>query len=118
MRLVASLYDQCRPAHRKSAEYRNSTTLDEVLKESEREAEKEGHRLEKEAKKRAKKEKEEERERRAQEAKEARKPRRKEFNFEQEKPEVLRSIVSASQASSNLVNALMVSGSQAYVVQG
>ncbi|KAF8488531.1 hypothetical protein JB92DRAFT_3101042 [Gautieria morchelliformis] len=105
MRLVASLYDQCRPAHRKSAEYRPPFPIDEFAGLGGRELEKESQRQEKEAKKRAKKEKEAERERMA---KEARKPKRKQFNFEQEKPEVLRSIVTASQASSNLVNALML----------
>jgi LAS seventeen-binding protein 5 len=105
MRLVASLYDQCRPAHRKSADYKTPFPLDDAGL-SGREREKEAQRQEKDAKKRAKKEKEAERERMA---REARKPKRKQFDFEQEKPEVLKSIVTASQASSNLVNALMVS---------
>ncbi|ESK98076.1 vhs domain protein [Moniliophthora roreri MCA 2997] len=66
-------------------------------------------RAEKEAKRKAKQEKEErarqeeeERKRQKQRAKTKRQP----FNFEQEKPKVLGSIVEGSQASSNLVNAI------------
>lgn len=93
---------------RKSVE-NSAPTLEEILKETEREGEKAAQKKEKETKNRAKKVKVEERERKAREAKEARMVRRKVFDFEREKPEVLKSIVSASQASSNLVNALMVS---------
>ncbi|KAJ8083739.1 hypothetical protein PM082_002505 [Marasmius tenuissimus] len=65
-----------------------------------------------EAKRKAKQEKEEARERQRREEEERRKQKnkpktkRQPFNFEQEKPKVLGSIVEASQASSNLVNAI------------
>ncbi|KAK1228509.1 hypothetical protein PQX77_008449 [Marasmius sp. AFHP31] len=65
-----------------------------------------------EAKRKAKQEKEEARERQRKEEEERRKQKnkpktkRQPFNFEQEKPKVLGSIVEASQASSNLVNAI------------
>lgn len=104
MTLVASLYDQCRPVQRRSVDYGPSA---EIERRKEKEREKEAQRREKEeAKKRAKREKAELRERRD---KDPRRSKRTMFNFEQEKPQVLGSIVNASQASSNLVNALMVS---------
>ncbi|KAL0578492.1 hypothetical protein V5O48_003485 [Marasmius crinis-equi] len=65
-----------------------------------------------EAKRKAKQEKEEARERQRKEEEERKrqkhkpKTKRQPFNFEQEKPKVLASIVEASQASSNLVNAI------------
>ncbi|KAF8578993.1 hypothetical protein K439DRAFT_1416586 [Ramaria rubella] len=119
MKLVASLYDQCRPVQRKSADYGpGAASLEEYVvkekeKEKEREKEREREREEREAarrekeeaKRRAKREKEEEREKKSRDSK---KPKRKPFNFEEEKPQVLGSIVTASQASSNLVNALML----------
>jgi hypothetical protein len=112
MKLVASLFDQCRPStHRKSADYAVQPVVSEeyAAREREREQEKEereaAKREKEEAKRRAKREKEEERERRN---KNMRRPKRKPFDFEQEKPQVLASIASASHASSNLVNALMV----------
>lgn len=100
MKLVASLYDQCKSSRRRSAEPRTPFVPETYAVEAEAE------RRKKEATKREKKEMEEERARRAREAK---KPKRKQFDFEREKSEVLRSIVDASQASSNLVNAIMVS---------
>ena len=82
----------------------------EVKKEEKEEGEKEeakaaARREKEEAKERRRKEEEEERARR----KQKNRPRRAPFNFEQEKPKVLNSIVEASQASSNLVNAITVS---------
>ncbi|KAE9400557.1 hypothetical protein BT96DRAFT_965277 [Gymnopus androsaceus JB14] len=63
-----------------------------------------------EAKRKAKQEKEEARRREEEERLKRKqmknKPKRAPFNFEQEKPKVLGSIVEASQASSNLVNAI------------
>ncbi|KAF8516706.1 hypothetical protein BU17DRAFT_50693 [Hysterangium stoloniferum] len=112
MKLVASLFDQCRPTtHRKSAEHSAQPVVSEeyAAREREREREREERgaaKREKEAAKiRARREKEEERQRKS---KDARRPKRKPFNFEQEKPQVLATIASASHASSNLVNALML----------
>lgn len=105
MKHVASLYDQCKQAQR-------APKLPEIaLIEEEKE------RAYKEEKKREKKQNEkaieEERARlkedRARRLKETRRSKRKPFNFEKEKPEVLACIANASQASSNLVNAIIVS---------
>ncbi|KAJ8496122.1 hypothetical protein ONZ45_g12563 [Pleurotus djamor] len=58
-------------------------------------------------KKREKKEaKEKERQRREEERAQANKPKRQPFDFERDKPKVLSSIVEASQATSNLINAI------------
>jgi len=115
MRHVSMLYDQYKSVHRKSGDYghRPSLSEDYLAKERERELQREREREEKEAakrekeeaKRRAKKEKEEARNK---QLRDAQRPKRKVFNFEEEKPKVLNSIVVASQASSNLVNALMV----------
>lgn len=102
MSMVSGLYKQYRPVERRPIEE------DPVYgAHLQRQREKE------EAKARARKEKEEAKEKRRNEEEEARvrarnknRPRRAPFNFEQEKPKVLGSIVEASQASSNLVNAI------------
>ncbi|KIJ65032.1 hypothetical protein HYDPIDRAFT_88841 [Hydnomerulius pinastri MD-312] len=105
---VAGLYRQCRPPDRRSHGHTSSADLDRLYSAglspvSEKEA----------AKKRAKQEKEEAKEkaRKAEEEEAQRKksrPRRAPFNFETEKPQILTSIANASQASSNLVNAIML----------
>lgn len=120
MKLVASLFDQCRPHTRRSGDFGTTHSEDianrERERELEREREREREREEREAakrlrdeaklaKERAKREKEEARERKL---KEARRPKRRAFNLEQEKPQILTCIATASQCSSNLVNALMV----------
>jgi LAS seventeen-binding protein 5 len=99
MKLVASLYDQCKLAKRRAAD-----PIPLVMEAAAIDAEK--RRRQKEARERESKRKEEERETRI---RETRRPKRRAFDFEREKPEVLASIVNASQASSNLVNAIMVS---------
>ncbi|KAL1748994.1 hypothetical protein HDZ31DRAFT_79333 [Schizophyllum fasciatum] len=102
MNTVANLYRQHRPTERRSMD------VDPVYKvELQRQREKEqaraaAKREKEEAKEKRRKEEEEERARR----KNKNRPRRAPFNFEQEKPKVLSSIVEASQASSNLVNAI------------
>lgn len=120
MKLVASLYDQCRPHTRRSGDYGGAHSEEIAAREKERELERERERERereeretakrlreeaKSAKERAKKEEKEERERKL---KEARRPKRRAFNLEQEKPQVLNCIATASQCSSNLVNALVV----------
>ncbi|KAJ6575345.1 hypothetical protein B0H19DRAFT_1128244 [Mycena capillaripes] len=102
MTIVAGLYKQVRHD-------RNERTQQlEVLGLPDTEA------LEREAKKKAKQERErakekerlEEAERRRMEKERKNRPKRAPFDFEREKPLVLGSIVEASQASSNLVNAI------------
>ncbi|KIJ29334.1 hypothetical protein M422DRAFT_54196 [Sphaerobolus stellatus SS14] len=116
MRQVATLYDQYKPVQRRSEDHgHHGPSPEDLERERERELQREREREEKEAakrekeeaKKRAKKEKEEERERRLRDAKQP-KTKRKPFNIAEEKPKILNSIVLASQASSNLVNALML----------
>lgn len=67
--------------------------------------EEEERRREEEERRRAEKE---ERKRQKETTKQKPRQKRQPFNFEQEKPKVLASIVEASQASSNLVNAITV----------
>ncbi|KAF9015593.1 hypothetical protein BDQ17DRAFT_1229348 [Cyathus striatus] len=100
MSLVANLYKQCKGG--------NQQDIGQIIgipsPDDKRKAEKE------EAKKKARLEKEEARERTRKEEEERRmnktKPKRVPFDFEKDKPKVLASIVDASQASSNLVNAI------------
>ncbi|THV07599.1 hypothetical protein K435DRAFT_959671 [Dendrothele bispora CBS 962.96] len=98
MRSVSELYLMCKEPRQQTAD---------ILIDPEaaaRKAEKE------EAKKRAKMEKEEARRKEEEERRKRKemknKPKRAPFDFQQEKPKVLASIVEASQASSNLVNAI------------
>ncbi|KAJ3910077.1 hypothetical protein F5879DRAFT_984130 [Lentinula edodes] len=101
MRSVSELYHMCRdiqPA---------KPAIDPIeVEAAHRRAEKE------EAKRKAKSEKEEARKKeeaeRLKQKQMKNRPKRAPFNFEQEKPKVLSSIVEASQASSNLVNAITV----------
>ncbi|KIY51251.1 hypothetical protein FISHEDRAFT_37537 [Fistulina hepatica ATCC 64428] len=119
MSAVTGLYKQCRPydsyvisdAQRAAAE-REQKEREERAKEKQKEKEEK-----EEARKRAKKEKQvrqsedvarkvdAEKKRKAKGTRLKRPP----FSFEQEKPKVLSSIAEASQASSNLVNAMTVS---------
>ncbi|KAF5388507.1 hypothetical protein D9757_004606 [Collybiopsis confluens] len=98
MRSVSELYVMCKDV--------NSSVLPDFIEveASRRRAEKE------EAKRKTKQEKEEmrkkEEEERLNQKQNKNRSRRAAFNFEQEKPKVLGSIVEASQASSNLVNAI------------
>ncbi|KAI0361468.1 seryl-tRNA synthetase [Trametes cingulata] len=121
MALVANLYKQCRVAHatrvstdRKTIESVNaglglgSDYLERKKKEEEaRKKREEEKRKAKEEKERRKRE-EEERKRRAAQPKTKRKP----FNFEQEKPQILTAIANASQAANNLVNAMTLVNTQ------
>ncbi|KAI0698394.1 seryl-tRNA synthetase [Cerioporus squamosus] len=117
MALVAKLYDQCKIARsdRANADKRAIENVNAGLgldvdymmvrrKEEElaRKKKEEEKRKAKEEKERRKREEEEERRRKASQPKTKRKP----FNFEQEKPQILTAIASASQAASNLVNAI------------
>ncbi|KAI0824999.1 seryl-tRNA synthetase [Trametes gibbosa] len=122
MTLVANLYKQCKVAHTTRAstdrraidnvnaglgvdnEYFERKKREEEAKkreEEKRKAREEEKRKAKEDKERRKRE-EEERKRKAAQPK----PKRKPFNFEQEKPQILTSIANASQAANNLVNAM------------
>ncbi|KAG0704403.1 hypothetical protein DFH29DRAFT_997701 [Suillus ampliporus] len=116
MFVVAGLYRQCRPADRRSQGYSNGAELghgpssdyERKMKEKD----------EKElAKQQAKREKEEAKEKARKTEEEARKKkkdrsRRVPFNFEVEKPQILTTIANASQASSNLVNAITLVNSE------
>ncbi|KAI0375132.1 seryl-tRNA synthetase [Pilatotrama ljubarskyi] len=115
MALVANLYKQCRvaQANRASMDRRTIESVNAGLglgsdylerKKREEEARKkreEEKRKAKEEKERRKRE-EEERKRKAAQPRTKRKP----FNFEQEKPQILTAIANASQAANNLVNAM------------
>jgi hypothetical protein len=133
MSFVASLYNTVKPAAapkpappkpasrsadspRASSDgaYWQDRSRREAEDEAKRREEKASRRAaEEEAKRKAKEDKERERIeklRKDEEAKNAKnKPKRKPFVFEQEKPKILASIAEASQASSNLVNAITVS---------
>ncbi|KAI0778319.1 hypothetical protein BD413DRAFT_704774 [Trametes elegans] len=111
MALVANLYKQCKVGHasRPSGDRRidGSLGLDDDYLERKR-REEEARKKKEEEKRKAKEEKErrkreeEERKRKAAQPK----PKRKPFNFEQEKPQILTAIANASQAANNLVNAM------------
>ncbi|TFY80303.1 hypothetical protein EWM64_g3708 [Hericium alpestre] len=115
MQTVAGLYRQCRPA---DTEHRARVDREREEREQEYERRRQEEKSAKEeAKRRAKLEKEAEKERereRLKQAAETKKKRssqqpitrRKEFNFEQEKPQVLNSIANASSAANNLLNAI------------
>lgn len=121
MSVVTGLFRQCRPADRRSQGYSHgadplshgpSSDYERKMKE----------RDEKElAKQRAKREKQEAKQRARKAEEDARKKkgrsRKAPFDFEAEKPQILTTIANASQASSNLVNAIMlVNGEKESVV--
>ncbi|KAH7914765.1 hypothetical protein BJ138DRAFT_1177075 [Hygrophoropsis aurantiaca] len=117
MSIVSGLYRQCRPAERRTHGYSNSTDVDRMWGEDPAEIERrKREKEEKELKKRAKQAKEETKQkaRKMEEDGNRRQSRSKRapFNFEQEKPKILTSIANASQASSNLVNAIMLVNSE------
>ncbi|KAJ7446429.1 hypothetical protein B0H11DRAFT_1745972 [Mycena galericulata] len=102
MAIVAGLYKQTRHDRRERSHQLDTLGLPNV------------EALDREAKRKAKLEREqakererlEEAERRRREKERKNRPKRAPFDFEKEKPQVLASIVEASQASSNLVNAI------------
>ncbi|KAH9950900.1 seryl-tRNA synthetase [Amylocystis lapponica] len=117
MSLVANLYKQCKIGESRRVSTHQPTLFDAYNAETEerRKREEEERRRKEEEKLKTKEEKErlkaaKEKSRKDEEAKKKRaakgKVPRKVFNFEQEKPQVLTAIASASQASSNLVNAI------------
>lgn len=121
MSVVSGLSRQCRPADRHSQGYSNgvdplnhgpSSDYERRMKE------KDDKEL---AKQRAKREKQEAKQRARKAEEDARKKkgqsRRVPFNFEAEKPQILTTIANASQASSNLVNAItLVNGEKESIV--
>ncbi|EJF66817.1 seryl-tRNA synthetase [Dichomitus squalens LYAD-421 SS1] len=117
MQYVAKLYDQCKMAQadRISADKRAIEQVNagigvdpDYIERERKRKEAEARKKKEEEKRKAKEEKEkrrreeEERRRKASQPKTKRKP----FNFEQEKPQILTAIANASQAASNLVNAM------------
>ncbi|KDQ63321.1 hypothetical protein JAAARDRAFT_120204 [Jaapia argillacea MUCL 33604] len=105
MQFVANLYGQCRP----TTHVTRTVDPDAVLADQEYEKRKREEKERKEdAKRKAREDKEKERLKREEDAKKAKqkKTKRQPFDFEKEKPLVLSSIANASQASSNLVNAI------------
>ncbi|RXW22559.1 hypothetical protein EST38_g3297 [Candolleomyces aberdarensis] len=98
MALIAGLYKQCRISERKEKERYNLMGLTHEMdkKTTTKMQEKEEKRL---AKEKARLEEEERR-------KNKNKPKRVPFNFERDKPKIVESISEASQASSNLINAI------------
>ncbi|KAG1749779.1 uncharacterized protein EDB91DRAFT_1109627 [Suillus paluster] len=110
MSVVSGLYRQCRPADRRSQGYSNGAELSHGPSSDYERKMKEKDEKEL-AKQRAKREKEEAKESARKAEEEARRKkkgrsRRAPFNFEVEKPQILTTIANASQASSNLVNAI------------
>ncbi|KAG6817735.1 hypothetical protein H0H87_004526 [Tephrocybe sp. NHM501043] len=105
MSVIAGLYKQCNRDGRRQS-YQDVAHLIGMPMEDKKKEEK------KEAKRAAKKEKEQAKERKAEEERQRRarqnttNTQRTPFVFEKDKPKVLSSIVDASQASSNLVNAI------------
>ncbi|KAF6766616.1 hypothetical protein DFP72DRAFT_26129 [Ephemerocybe angulata] len=98
MSLVAGLYKQCRVSERREQNLYDLVGLN--VEEEKKRIEKQKKKEEKLAlKERARKEEEERR-------KNKNKPKRVPFNFERDRPKVIESISEASQASSNLINAI------------
>lgn len=110
MAFVANLYSQCRPRTSRTVDpssiWAQDTESQRASLEYERRKREEKEKKE-EAKRKAKEEKEREKMKREEELRKAKtRVRRKPFDFEKEKPEILTTIANASQASSNLVNAI------------
>ncbi|KAG6911606.1 hypothetical protein DXG01_011909 [Tephrocybe rancida] len=106
MSAIAALYQQCSKEGRRKS-YQDVAHLIGMPLEDKKEQDKE------EARRAAKRDKEQAKERKAEEERQRRmrqstsgRPQRTPFSFEKDKPKVLASIVDASQASSNLVNAI------------
>ncbi|KAF7303267.1 VHS domain protein [Mycena kentingensis (nom. inval.)] len=102
MSAVAGLYKQTRHDRQERTNHMEALGLPDV-EAMEREAKR---KAKQEAKEKARLEEEERRKRDKREKERKNKPKRPPFDFEKEKPQVLGSIVDASQASSNLVNAI------------
>ncbi|TFK56705.1 hypothetical protein OE88DRAFT_1730168 [Heliocybe sulcata] len=110
MSLVANLYNQCRPRTSArvdpSSVWANDTESQRASLEYDKKKREEKEKKE-EAKRKAKEEKEREKQKREEELRKAKmRTKRRPFDFEKEKPEILTTIASASQATSNLVNAI------------
>ncbi|KAG2154621.1 hypothetical protein DEU56DRAFT_769437 [Suillus clintonianus] len=120
MSVVAGLYRQCRTADRRSQGYSNSADPLSHGPSSDYERkmkEKDEKELSKQRAKRAKQEAKQKARQAEEDARKKDRPRRAPFNFEVEKPQILTTIANASQASSNLVNAIMlVNGEKESVV--
>jgi len=108
MAYFANLYKQCRVSERRNVDSEVYNLLGTpTTDEDPRKAEKAKAKEEKEEKKRAKaKAKADEETRRREAAANATRTKRAMFNFERDKPKVLESIVEASRASSDLINAI------------
>ncbi|KAI0655211.1 hypothetical protein C8Q70DRAFT_1047594 [Cubamyces menziesii] len=112
MTLVANLYKQCKVAqtNRVSMDRRAVDNVNAGLgldaEYLERKRKEEEARKKKEEEKRKAKEEKERRKREEEERRRKPKTKRKPFNFEEEKPQILTAIANASQAASNLVNAM------------
>ena len=111
MSLVANLY-RAIPAHReRPVSFQQNNEALEAEREAERRRREEKEAKE-EAKRKAKQLKQEEKQRRENEAKrkvEDKNRRRFPFDFEKERPQIFNAIAEASQATTNLINALTVS---------
>lgn len=120
MTLVARLYDQCKLAQndRASADRRAIENVNlgiglDVEYVEKRRKEEEAKRRKDEDKRKAKEEKERRKREEEERKRKASQPRRrKPFNFEEEKPQILTAIANASQAASNLVNAMTLVNTQ------
>ncbi|KZV87756.1 hypothetical protein EXIGLDRAFT_767437 [Exidia glandulosa HHB12029] len=114
MKTIANLYKTCKSDSRvDSAVVQGLLLADPKDMERQKEERRRKRKEEEDARRREKEEaKRKERERRER----ANRPRRPPFNFEKEKPEILTSIANASQASNNLVNAIMLVNTQTEVL--
>ncbi|KAG6832543.1 hypothetical protein H0H92_000172 [Tricholoma furcatifolium] len=106
MATVANLYRQCNREGRRQSYQEVAHLIGMPLEDKQREEKEEAKRAAKRAKEQAKERKAEEERQQRLRQRAASQPQRAPFVFEKEKPKVLASIVEASQASSNLVNAI------------
>ncbi|KAI6153778.1 hypothetical protein BKA82DRAFT_358585 [Pisolithus tinctorius] len=114
---IASVYAQYEDLHRPSQQQApggNRTEVDKMLHNAwlssdgaeQKKKDKEAKEAKEEAKRKAKQEKAEAKRRAEEEARRSKDRSRRRFDFDKEKPQIINSIANASQASSNLINAM------------
>ncbi|KAI6047818.1 hypothetical protein EDC04DRAFT_25466 [Pisolithus marmoratus] len=113
---LASLYAQCEDLHRSPhhASGVNKTEVDKMLQTAwlssdgaeQKKKDKETKEAKEAAKRKAKQEKAEAKRKAEEEARRSKDRSRRRFDFDKEKPRIINSIANASQASSNLINAM------------
>ncbi|KIK30316.1 hypothetical protein PISMIDRAFT_645028 [Pisolithus microcarpus 441] len=113
---VASLYTQCEDLHRSSqhGSGTNRSDVDRMLQNAwlssdgaeQKKKDKEAKEAKEAAKRKAKQENAEAKRKAEEEARRSKDQLRRRFDFDKEKPQIINSIANASQASSNLINAM------------